>query len=93
MCEMAASIVPSAFRWSSASDFHRSAYAKRSSVLPVRFDLQQIGGSRAQRDIVDWTLTEPLSRRSAGVPCRLRMSVWGRIRTAPQTGAFSAKIA
>jgi hypothetical protein len=59
MCEMAASIVPSAFRWSSASDFHRSAYAKRSSLLPVRFDLQQIGGSRAQRDIVDWTLTEP----------------------------------
>jgi hypothetical protein len=40
MCEMAASIVPSAFRSSSASDFHRSAYAKRSSLLPVRFDLQ-----------------------------------------------------
>jgi hypothetical protein len=59
---MAASIVPSAFRWSSASDFHRSAYAKRSSLLPVRFDLQQIGGSRAQRDIGDWTLTEAALR-------------------------------
>jgi hypothetical protein len=34
--------------------------------LPVRFDLWQIGGSHAQRDVVDWTLTEAAVRpRSA----------------------------
>jgi hypothetical protein len=27
-------------------------------LLPVRFDLWRIGGSHAQRDVVDWTLTE-----------------------------------
>ena len=31
-------------------------------LLPVRFDLCRIGGSHAQRDIVDWTLTEAALR-------------------------------
>jgi hypothetical protein len=31
-------------------------------LLPVRFDLWQIGGSHAQRDVVDWTLTEAAVR-------------------------------
>ena len=31
-------------------------------LLPVRFDLWQIGGSHAQRDVVDWTLTEAAIR-------------------------------
>jgi hypothetical protein len=31
-------------------------------LLSARFDLWQIGGSRAQRDVVDWTLTEAAVR-------------------------------
>ncbi len=43
--------------------FHRGAYAEAvESLLPVRVDLWQIGGSHAQRDIVDWTLTEAALR-------------------------------
>jgi hypothetical protein len=43
--------------------FHRGAYAEAvESLLPVRFDLWQIGGSHAQRDVVDWTLTEAAVR-------------------------------
>ena len=39
--------------------FHRGAWADAVELLlPVRFDLWQIGGSHAQRDVVDWTLTE-----------------------------------
>jgi hypothetical protein len=39
--------------------FHRGTTKRASSLLlPVRFDLWQIGGSHAQRDVVDWTLTE-----------------------------------
>jgi tetratricopeptide (TPR) repeat protein len=45
--------------------FHRGAYAEAVELLlPVRVDLWQIGGSHAQRDVVDWTLTE--SARRAG---------------------------
>jgi tetratricopeptide (TPR) repeat protein len=43
--------------------FHRGAYEEAvESLLPVRFDLWQIGGSHAQRDVVDWTLTEAALR-------------------------------
>jgi tetratricopeptide (TPR) repeat protein len=43
--------------------FHRGAYAQAVELLqPVRFDLWRIGGSRAQRDVVDWTLTEAAVR-------------------------------
>jgi tetratricopeptide (TPR) repeat protein len=43
--------------------FHRGAWAEAVELLlPVRFDLWQIGGSRAQRDVVDWTLTEAAVR-------------------------------
>jgi hypothetical protein len=31
-------------------------------LLPVRFDLWNIGGSHAQRDVVNWTLTEAAIR-------------------------------
>ncbi len=45
--------------------FHRGAYAEAVELLlPVRFDLWQIGGSHAQRDVVDWTLTEAAVRAS-----------------------------
>jgi len=43
--------------------FHRRADAEAVELLlPVRFDLWQIGGSHAQRDVVDWTLTEAAVR-------------------------------
>jgi tetratricopeptide (TPR) repeat protein len=43
--------------------FHRGAYAEAVELLlPVRFDLWQIGGSHAQRDVVNWTLTEAAIR-------------------------------
>jgi hypothetical protein len=43
--------------------FHRGAYAEAVDLLlPVRFDLWQIDGSRAQHDVVDWTLTEAAVR-------------------------------
>jgi hypothetical protein len=43
--------------------FHRDAYAEAVELLlPVRFDLWQIGGSYAQRDVVNWTLVETAVR-------------------------------
>ena len=43
--------------------FHRGAYQQAVSLLqPVRVDLWRIGGSNAQRDVVDWTLTEAAVR-------------------------------
>jgi hypothetical protein len=43
--------------------FHRGAYDLAVELLlGVRFDLWQIGGSYAQRDVVDWTLTEAAVR-------------------------------
>src|SRR5215472_17166673 len=43
--------------------FHRSAWADAVELLlPVRVDLWQIGGSYAQRDVVNWTLTEAAVR-------------------------------
>jgi hypothetical protein len=43
--------------------FHRGAWAEAVELLlPVRFDLWQIGGSYAQRDVVNWTLTEAAAR-------------------------------
>ena len=43
--------------------FHGGAYAEAvEALLPVRIDLWQIGGSHAQRDVVDWTLTEAALR-------------------------------
>jgi hypothetical protein len=43
--------------------FHRGAYGQAVDVLqPARCDLWRIGGSMAQRDVVDWTLTEAAVR-------------------------------
>ena len=43
--------------------FHRGAYDETVALLhAVRFDVWRIGGSHAQRDIVDWTLTEAALR-------------------------------
>ena len=38
-----------------ALDHYRQAI---DCLLPARFDLWKMGGSRAQRDVIDWTLTE-----------------------------------
>ena len=71
MCETAASGVEAAHLYRTAgipiveglAAFHRGAYAEAVELLlPVRFDLWQIGGSHAQRDVVDWTLTEAAIR-------------------------------
>jgi hypothetical protein len=43
--------------------FHNGAYAQVvEHLLPARFDLWKMGGSNAQRDIVDWTLAEAAVR-------------------------------
>jgi len=43
--------------------FHRGAYHEAvEMLLPVRCDLWQIGGSHAQRDVINWTLTEAAIR-------------------------------
>jgi tetratricopeptide (TPR) repeat protein len=43
--------------------FHRGAYREAVDLLqPIRLDLWRIGGSHAQRDMVDWTLAEAAIR-------------------------------
>ena len=43
--------------------FHRGAYDETIELLlRTRVDLWQIGGSHAQRDVIDWTLTEAALR-------------------------------
>jgi tetratricopeptide (TPR) repeat protein len=43
--------------------FRRKEYAQAvDRLMPVRFDLWRLGGSKAQRDVVDWTLTEAALR-------------------------------
>jgi hypothetical protein len=43
--------------------FHRCAYAQAvEHLLPARFDLWKMGGSHAQRDVIDWTLAEAAVR-------------------------------
>jgi tetratricopeptide (TPR) repeat protein len=43
--------------------FHRGAYPEAVELLlPACVDLWQIGGSHAQRDVVNWTLTEAAAR-------------------------------
>lgn len=36
-------------------------------IFPLRFDLWRIGGSHAQRDVVDWTLVEAAGRAGPGM--------------------------
>ena len=46
----------------------RGAYVEAIELLvPVRFDLWRIGGGRAQRDVVDWTLTGAAVRNALNV--------------------------
>jgi hypothetical protein len=53
-------------------------------LQPVRFDLWRIGGSHAQRDMVDWTLTEAAFAADCGMSrCRSHTSGWAPVRVAP----------
>jgi len=46
--------------------FHRGAYAEAIELLlPLRADLWQMGGSHAQRDVIEWTLLEAATRAGA----------------------------
>ena len=43
--------------------FHHGAYGQAiEHLLPARFDLWKMGGSNAQRDVIDWTLAESAVR-------------------------------
>jgi hypothetical protein len=43
--------------------FHHGAYGQAiEHLLPARFDLWKMGGSNAQRDVIDWTLAEAAVR-------------------------------
>ena len=43
--------------------FQHQAYAQAvERLLPARFDLWKMGGSHAQRDVIDWTLAEAATR-------------------------------
>jgi hypothetical protein len=43
--------------------FHRGAYTQAvEHLLPARFDLWKMGGSHAQRDVIDFTLAEAAVR-------------------------------
>ena len=43
--------------------FQRGDYAQAvERLLPARFDLWKMGGSNAQRDVIDWTLAEAAGR-------------------------------
>jgi hypothetical protein len=45
------------------SAFHRGAHAEAvERLLPLRADLWQMGGSHAQRDVIEWTLLESATR-------------------------------
>ena len=66
--------------------FCRAAWAEAVELLlPVRFDLWQIGGSHAQRDVVDWTLTEAAIR--AGQRDIARALAHERIGTRPRSAS------
>src|SRR5437763_4920526 len=71
MCETAASEVEAAGLYRTVGipiveglmAFHRGAYGEAVEwLIPVGFDLWQIGGSYAQRDVVNWTLIEAAVR-------------------------------
>ena len=73
--------------------FHRGAYDHAvEMLLPVRVDLWQIGGSYAQRDVVNWTSgpKQPYAPVSGKSPCHSPMNVWRAVRAVLQTGAFCA---
>jgi len=64
--------------------FRRGAYAEAVDLLlQARFDLWQIGGSHAQRDVVNWTLTEAAIR--AGLRDEALSFAHERLATRPRS--------
>jgi hypothetical protein len=64
--------------------FHRGAWAEAVDLLlPARFNLWQIGGSHAQRDVVNWTLTEAAIR--AGQRAVALSLAYERLATRPRS--------
>src|SRR6266404_2826746 len=64
--------------------FHRGAYDEAVTLLlQTRWDLWQIGGSHAQRDVVDWTLAEAALR--AGQRDVARSLAHERLGTRPRS--------
>ena len=71
--------------------FHRVPHAEAVELLPICIDLWQIGSSHAQRDVVDWTLTEAAVRAGQrDVALSLAHERLGTRSQRPKTGAFSA---
>ena len=64
--------------------FHRGAYDAYIDLLfPLRAEIWRIGGSNAQRDIVEWTLTVAALR--AGRKTLAQGLVYGRLAARPQS--------
>jgi tetratricopeptide (TPR) repeat protein len=64
--------------------FHRGEYARTVELLQAaRFDSWRIGGSHAQRDIIDWTLTEAALR--AGLRDVALSLAYERLGTRPRS--------
>jgi hypothetical protein len=76
---------PGSRRTTAAPTPRRSSVAAGS--FSIFFDLWQIGGSYAQRDVVDWTLTEAAVR--AGRPDIALSLVATRPRSAPTVAFFA----
>ena len=60
--------------------FHNGAYAQAvEHLLPARFDLWKMGGSLAERDVIDWTLAEAAVRAGQrDIALSLAHDVWPR---------------
>ena len=68
--------------------FHRGAYDHAVALLlPARVDLWQIGGSYAQRDVVNWTLAEAAIRKAIAKGDR------GKHKIATEFGVGSGTVA
>jgi tetratricopeptide (TPR) repeat protein len=64
--------------------FHHGAYGKAvEHLLPVRFELWKMGGSHAQRDVIDFTLAEAAAR--AGLRDIALALAHERLGTRPQS--------
>jgi hypothetical protein len=64
--------------------FHHGAYTEAvERLLPVRFELWKMGGSQAQRDVIDFTLAEAAAR--AGLRDIALALAHERLGTRPQS--------
>lgn len=68
------------------TSFSDGRYAETvETLLPIRSDVQRMGGSHAQRDVIEWTLVEAATRAGTGLR-DVAMSLAGeRIAQRPQS--------